>query len=591
MSKSIRILSFVCAGIFLILLLLHSWFGPDIWYHLTWGRDIVTRGLMSPDQRTLLTQPVAANVYLIFQSIMYGAFSAGGIYAVSGIFIALWTAIAVLWMIQTGLWRRPLVGAWLLLAFIVCNQSRFEHRPEVFSYLFVLLFLMWFQRAREQAPGRKEFAMLFALQVIWTNTHGYFVLGVLIAGAFALAERFERGALGQRVMNAFAAFGICLAGSFVSPSIWGGWQSVLENSRVAAGLRDLNAELFSPVFWPPFPPLSLFWCFWALAIALSLRALYRRENLFAAFLSLGGAALAASAVRNIPLVFLLSAPLLRTLPVWPARRSPGTGGVAAAISSLAAAAVAVWLSATVVQGKFHRYVGSLGGFGVHLEWAAYPIGAVEFLQANGFHGKIFTDSYDGGYVEYHLPGARIAGDSYFSDPDITHEFFAAIREPAQLEGLDQRFTFDALLINIENLEVMDAVLTGPAWALAYSDSHRALFFRKALWPKDPIQLSSSNYYHGEDLRDWMYAFGPISWAAVARKHRDRALLAKIVDDVSRADAIPSTFVKMALGFGVDNYDKPLIAALQPLLSKTFEAEDGDASALAALQEKARRCCQ
>src|ERR1044072_8370874 len=129
MSMSIRILSFISAGIFLCLLLMHSWFGPDIWYHLTWGRDILTRGLMSPDQRTLLTQPVAANVYLIFQSIMYGAFSTGGIYAVSGIFIAIWVAIAVLWMIVSGMWRRPVLGPWLLLAFIVCNQSRFEHRP------------------------------------------------------------------------------------------------------------------------------------------------------------------------------------------------------------------------------------------------------------------------------------------------------------------------------------------------------------------------------------------------------------------------------------------------------------------------------
>src|SRR5689334_17755617 len=70
----------------LILLLCHSWQGPDIWYHLTWGRDIFTTGSFLPQVHVLLPQPIAANNYWLFQLLTFGLYSLGGIIAVSAVF-------------------------------------------------------------------------------------------------------------------------------------------------------------------------------------------------------------------------------------------------------------------------------------------------------------------------------------------------------------------------------------------------------------------------------------------------------------------------------------------------------------------------
>lgn len=580
-----RLLPFAFGTILLGLLLCHSWYGPDIWYHLTWGREFIEAGRIWPEQRTLLTQPIDANVYWVFQGAMYLAYKWGGLILVSSVFIAAWLAIAFLWLKLSEAWNKDFLGPWLFLAFVISNQLRFEHRPEVFSYLFVLLFLLWFARYEKRGGlSAQSLAALALMQALWVNMHGYFALGVLIALAWLASLPVRRGSTRADYKQAAVIVGVTALASLASPAPFGVWLSVAHNAQVGTGLKDLISELFPPALWPPYWQFSIFWFLWAVTGALAVRALYRRQDVFAAFTALGGMALSAQAVRNIPLLLLLSARLWRTLP------DIKLFSRFARASAAAAALAAVCLSVAAVTGAYQRATGSLGTFGIHLEWASYPIGVVEHLQKLGFKGKIFTDSYDGGYVEFHLPESKIAGDSYFSDPDLTREFFGAIREPQKLSALHQRLDFDALIINIENLEVMDACLTAPEWRLVYSDSHRALFLNRRLHPADGIKLAQSTYYRNENLRDWMYAFGPISWMAVARKYRDRALVEKIVHDVQAAPEIPSTLVKMALGFATDHYDRPLVQAVMSLRPRMYESEDGDGKALADLDEKAKRCC-
>lgn len=550
-------------------LLTHSWYGPDIWYHLTWGRELIEQGRLVPQQRTLLTQPVFANVYALFQAVIYLLYAFSGLVGVSALFAALWFVIAGLWLHLARACRFPIAGPWLFLAFVVIAQTRFEQRPEIFSYLFLMATLAWYGR---EARGR-DYALLFVLQVLWTNTHGYFALGPLIAAAACLAALVERRAPPWR------ALGVTTLGTFATLPPLGGWLAVWHNGRVGAGLRDVNAELMPPTLWPPLAPNVVFWCLALLVVWLIARALWVRRDVFAALLALGGLALALGAVRNLPLLPLLSAPLLATLPAEPLL------GRARLMSMVGAAVAATLLAFAALTGRYQAAVGGLGSFGVHLEWSSYPIGAVEFLK--NFRGKIFTDSYDGGYVEYHLPEARVAGDSYFSSPEITREFFDAIREPAALRGLHLRFDFDALLINVENLAVLDQALRDPEWALVYSDTHRALFRKRA--QAAAVPLAAGTYFHGESLANWNDAFGPLSWTAVARKYRDRDLLAKILRDVSASPVIPAALYRMALDFGVKEGDRELVRSTLALREKVRDV--ANEPEIAALEARAAECCR
>src|SRR6185437_136848 len=140
MKRRAWLVAFIGPGLMMLLFLCHSWFGPDIWYHLTWGRSLVTTVSFLPTTQTLIPQPIFANTYWLFQSLIYLSYQTGGPYLVSFIFAFVWLAIFTLWLKLSGLWRHAL-GPWLSLGFVICCQLRFEHRPESFSYLLLMIFL------------------------------------------------------------------------------------------------------------------------------------------------------------------------------------------------------------------------------------------------------------------------------------------------------------------------------------------------------------------------------------------------------------------------------------------------------------------
>lgn len=77
---------------------------------------------------------------------------------------------------------------WLTLVSFVCIiifSSRFRVRPEMFSYLFLALFLLilsYYQRIK------RLLFLLPLLMVLWVNMHIYFILGIMLYGTFLLQE-------------------------------------------------------------------------------------------------------------------------------------------------------------------------------------------------------------------------------------------------------------------------------------------------------------------------------------------------------------------------------------------------------------------
>ncbi|MBU4311692.1 MAG: hypothetical protein KJ706_03110, partial [Candidatus Omnitrophica bacterium] len=67
-----------------------------------------------------------------------------------------------------------------LLSLLAFNYRSFL-RPEIFSYLFLCVFLYILEK-------EKQLYILPFLQVIWVNFHGYFILGPILVFLYALGE-------------------------------------------------------------------------------------------------------------------------------------------------------------------------------------------------------------------------------------------------------------------------------------------------------------------------------------------------------------------------------------------------------------------
>lgn len=543
MSRS-RIFSLFGLLLLALAFLAHSWHGPDIWYHLTWGRELISFGRWIPVRQTVFAQPIPANGYWLFQSLMYLSYQAGGLVLVSAVFAALWLSIGFLWFriadVQNQSWKYGLA-----LAALVCLQLRFEQRPEVFSYFFLTMMMYLGLRGRTWP--------LFIIQILWTNSHGYFVLGPLIA---LLALR-EGGASWRRGFG--VAFGLLLA-TAVTPFGPKVWENVWLYLQLGRAMKDINHELMPPQIWPLHWSLAVFWLSWLGTLAAIVHAVVRREAKAATWLAALGLILSAQASRNMPLLFLLSPLLWRSIEIkWKQELVPALTGM-----------VALILSVATIGGYYHRWTGSLATFGVKLEWASYPIGAVEALGAMGFKGRLFCDSYDGGYVEYHLPELVIAGDSYFADPEMTRFFFAAIKTPQALLQAEQAQPFDGYIINIENADIIEYLLQKSELVIAYADSHRLLFVSKSAFPNFSGDLSKFSFYHGEDLRHWAYEFGVVGWMDLAYRHQWTPVIFKILSDLSTANHIPKSAFQIAVKYASETRDQNLILALAPLKDRLHD---------------------
>ncbi len=570
----------------LILLLCHSWFGPDIWYHLTWGRSLVEHLSFVPDTMPLFAQPIFANMYWLFQVTMYEVFSAGGTIAVSIFFMLLWLAISAFWMAQTKAYRLSVLGPFFFLGFIICAQMRFEPRPEILSYLYLSVMVFMFSRwdiREEWSLGR--WIAIFLLQVLWTSCHGYFALGPCLALAILVGHFWDRGRSSRKTRLRIAGLILLLfVGTLISPFGWNVWSAVAAYAEVSKALRETNQELFSPRFLPFFWPMAIFWLMWLTTTVWSFARLWRREKSWVPMISLAGSALALQAIRNIPLFLILSSPALGEVLVWLESHIPKRPLVRR-VSQGIAGLIALGTGLAIITGHFHKNISSLGTFGIHLENSAYPIGATEYLDRVKFQGKLFNDSYDGGYLEFHLPSLKIVGDSYFSDSKMTLQYFSAIRVPQSFRTFDQKFQFDAALINVENLDIIDSLWVDPLWKMVYADSHRALFVRRASNPSLNLDIARTQFYKGEDLTHWTYTFGVVTWAGIALHYQDLELEKKIMSDLAMADQVPSTAVRYGLSLAINSGNRDLAGLALALASHTFESGEGDARKISELADK------
>lgn len=570
------ILPFAGPFLFIVLALCQSWSSPDIWYHLTWGRSLVENFSFYPETRTLLQQPIYANVYWLFQSLIYALYSFGDIYLVSLFFILIWLAISILWIDLSKAHQFEIWGPLAFLIFALCVQPRFETRPEALSFLFLSVMLVLLTRLNlKQKLTPQIFASFGLTQILWTNCHGYAAFGPLLVLAYLASMLWDRQRWSkQAYLRGFGLFGFLLACSLVSPFGWKAWQNIWALWQVSSILKDLNAELMPLYSFDVTWPYQIFWTVLVLISGFGIFNLVKRQNSFASLIALGGSILAISALRNGPLFLILSAPLVGELLDF-AKKSRALRR-RLELLRFAPSALALGLSLTVVTGFYFKKIRSLSQFGFRLEKSAYPIDATEFLRKLNFAGKIFSDSYDGGYLTFHLPkDGKAFGDSYFSDGSITLSYFKATLDFSAFNEFHQLHNFDAVLLNIENIDFLDSILKSQQWKLVFVDSHRLLFLHGERFKNVEFDFNQMKFFDGADLRHWTYQFAAESWAGIAFKYQNNLLMKKIVRDFSQAPHVPGLVVKYALSLATKTNDLMLMKETIAMADKIFFSSTED----------------
>lgn len=581
-SRALRWFPWAAIAVLLIVRLCHEWFGPDIWYHLALGERIARASDMQPADNLILQQAGFVNVYWLFQLLVRGVFALGGIVGVSVLFIAVWLAAFVFWLRTTGALRSAW-GALLALAAVFVCQTRFEERPEIFSYLFLAIQIHQLANwPLDESAQPRSLALFVLVQVLWSNMHGYFVLGPLLVMAklFSVVldtPRAEWPRIQAACRGLWLLAALAIVTGFVSPFGLRNWSGVFTLWKFFGAMRHEVQEFMPPTgallaFWT----VKLFWLGWAVVAlsALSVLCFAARRDTFAILLAAAGLWLSATSFRNLPLLVFLAAPLgaivlTRFLEFHLLEKFNALGAGAIGVAALG-------LAGWAVAGTFDESLAAASSFGIRESPSASPVRFAGYLRTGAFHGTLFNHPADGGYLEFYFPDLRIYGDSRYVEAEPVREYFAALRDPEAFRRLDARHHFDGALFNVNvSRAVVVALAADPNWRLAFADLHRAFLVNRATPAGAAARADTPAFYHGEDLTVPKNGASALQWVFLLAQANDFDDLQRLLRELAAAPRVPSSIIGAALRFALEQRDRDVFLAARALRPKLFSLTPGD----------------
>jgi tetratricopeptide (TPR) repeat protein len=491
----------------------------DIWLHLASGRYILeTFTIPQADifSATMAGKPWVNHEWL-FQLCLYSMYALNGVNGLTSLQIVLvGTTFLVLLFLGYDRDRQAVMIATLLLVVLV-YQLRFFLRPDIFSILF---FILTVAVLALKLHRRSSILILFVLQVIWTNIHGFFILGpllVLLSLAAEWAKRkvrlpFELNAVGRLDDEEFKRLHVILPvmvlACLINPYFLDG---AIYPLKVIFSVGDDSRVFFHHIgeLSRPFDLMSFFdpgnYLFYKLLIvisALSFLLNYRRIEIGIFFLWAVFLSLSILAVRNVAyfavvayLSVLSNAPHIHFRQFFsPQLDKPRLK----MMCSIGLKLVLIWAMLAYIQARSLRGYYDFDNFERKSEHGGlslrnYPYKAVDFLFANGIKGRFFNDFNSGAYLIGRLaPNVKvfIDGRTELYGGDFFETYNRAWKGDTRLfDELAERYALTGAFLNSVYVPAPEDTIRhlyeSPQWALVYFDYDATVFLRRipenAVW--------------------------------------------------------------------------------------------------------------
>ncbi len=485
----------------------------DLWLHLGAGRYIWRHGTIPGTDifsATLAGRPWINHEWLfqVVAVLAYRLAGPDGLIALRVIIVGL--LFTLLWF---GGYRRdtPVWTVILLLLVLFVLDVRMTLRPDLFSLLFLTLYLLVLRMDR--LSSRKGVLFLGICQVLWTNTHGFFILGPLIILAHLLGEWSRRrlplpwkrsdarGFSDEGYTRLKIAFGLTLGATLVNPRFLQGAFYPFNVMATLSGQSKMFlhyvGELRPPITWPTLLAHDRFFAF-KILILLSASTLWvnrRRLDLSLVLLWILFLFMALNAMRNVVFfaviayfVILANTPPLCSFKIL--RRLGDRHGVRfLLISLLINLCVTGWIirqiQARARYGYFnwdrYTYKSDYGGISL----INYPHKAVDFLLAAGIQGRFFNDFNSGAYlIGRTAPAIKVFvdGRTEFYGPGYMQQQDKIWKGDTRLfEEVVQKYHLTGVFAGSARAPAPEAFLrylaASPSWVLVYFDHDAAIFLK------------------------------------------------------------------------------------------------------------------
>jgi hypothetical protein len=364
--------------------------------------------------------------------------------------------------------------------------SRAEVRPEIFSYLFVALFIWICRQCADNKINQNWLWSLPILQIIWVNVHIGFLFGPFIIGLHFMELAMQKNFVHAKKIGLILFFsGLAL---LVNPShIYGALYPfkifgiysyrIVENQSInfLSNLGVGNAHIFLAY------KILLVLVLLSYIAAASVN--WKKISLPLFIYSTVFAVMGWVAIRDFPL-FGITAVLsiafnleiiygnTGKVPVF----AKNEGVISTALIALTIAGILL-----ITGSSLNRRA----DFGIGIEKDAN--GAVEFFEANHLKGPIFNNYDVGGYLIYNLfPSEKVYFDNRpeaYSKSFVENEYIKAMEDPETFNAAEKKYGFNTIFFYYRDYTpwgqaFITRMVFEPDWAPVFADNSIVILLKR-----------------------------------------------------------------------------------------------------------------
>jgi tetratricopeptide (TPR) repeat protein len=509
----------------------------DFWWYLASGDAIVERGEIpardvflytSPERATWVTTSVVQHTWVthswlwtVILSLLDRTLGLWSVAVFSALCVA---ALVTLIFTRADLDRFGLANGAIAALALVASIDRFTPRSELASCLLLVVALVLLERSR---PLRwRSVALLAAVQWLWSNLHGGYVLGIFAGlsygvGGFLQGRCAARGAKPRGSEGAAAPSAapllwlgpiLCLA-SIATPALGierlqSAIAFVRQLGTTAVGAAASPIDEWQRTYASGFDQLAwlhaAFVCLGAMSFAVQ-----RPPRSLARFLVFAGTALLGITAKRFVSVFAIATavvalanlaairPALSVRFHWcrrPWARALHALATAAACAFLLSTAAALWISRDALGAR------EPGASFVTVRPEFSAPGAAEYIRRHDLPGPIFNEIALGGYLVHALyPDYQLFIDTRNLSEAVLDDYRKAVVSPKAWRALQQRYGFrTAVLSNLTfaPLRLRRLLADDPEWRLVFVDPQASVFLRAEREPPPSEYAFSGRYGAG-----------------------------------------------------------------------------------------------
>lgn len=476
------IIPLILVFILLIVFSLRQISSLDIGFHLASGRWIIEN--FSFPSKDVFTYTVNDNEYVdmqwLFQVVNFVAFRIFGYDGITYLNILLMIILFVLIMRRLMYFGVPVSMTVLSLLYtLVSIQIRISNRPEIFSWIFILLTLIvmdYYYRER-----KKLLYLLPLIMFVWVNFHGLFIIGLFIILCYLISVWYEEKKKDTYLIKWFF---ISVAATLINPYFFEGamFPFYLFTRLQASNIFKYSiSELGSPFGLIDILPFEIYLYIFTAVVSFVLIFVTYRNRKFHEFIILSAFFyLSFSGYRNLPIfviysVYIITISVSDILLKYENRKKVRYGQLLRLIPFLLSVVI-ILLCLRVISGSY--YASYRGGiqFGTGIDKNALPDKLTDYMIESGSPGKMINQIDLGGWLIWKL------NQPVFIDGRLEvmkEDFFSEYNKSFKVNGLNylvQKYKPSKLIFNHSTAYMWtDEINKMKGWNIEYFDENFALY--------------------------------------------------------------------------------------------------------------------